>query len=122
MNKIPITYDNGFPDGSFLKNAKDEQAAIKISNLLKIVEKKSHDLIISGVMRNDGNMIIKGMVNHAIEKTLYAILHQYDCNINGEDYAGNLDTMADIILNDCYDISITDSIVGIISGIKINEE
>ncbi|HGN0719338.1 TPA: hypothetical protein ACKRNA_001192 [Proteus mirabilis] len=29
MNKIPITYDNGFPDGSFLKNAKDEQAAIK---------------------------------------------------------------------------------------------
>ncbi|BBG59546.1 Uncharacterised protein [Providencia rustigianii] len=122
MSEIPITYDSAFPDGSFLKNVKDKQAAIKILDILKTVEKKSQNLIICGVMRNDGNMIIKGMVNYAIEKTLYAMLYQYDCNIDDEDHPRNLDTMADIILNDGYDTSITDSIISIISGIKINKK
>ncbi|MBQ0607186.1 hypothetical protein MJ634_003935 [Providencia rettgeri] len=122
MDKIPVVYSNSYPSGSFLKNVKDSEAAYCIVHLLGVIENKSKDLIVRGAMLNDGNMIIRGMVNHAIEKTLYAILHQYDCNINGEDHDGNLDVMADIILNDGYDISITDSIVSIISGIKINEE
>lgn len=122
MDKIPVVYSNSYPSGSFLKNVKDSEAAYCTVNLLGVIEKKSKDLIIRGTMCNDGNMIIRGMVNHAIERTLCAMLHQYDCNIYDKDHKGNAETMADVILNGGYDKDITDSIIGIISGIKINKE
>ncbi|HCT3694763.1 hypothetical protein ABN069_20175 [Providencia rettgeri] len=122
MDKIPVVYSNSYPSGSFLKNVKDSEAAYCIVHLLGVIENKSKDLIVRGAMLNDGNMIIRGMVNHAIEKTLCAMLHQYDCNIANEDHKRNTETMADVILNGGYDKDITDSIIGIISGIKINEE
>lgn len=121
MDIIKVNHPSFGQDG-FIRNNKNQMDIAKVINLLEYVKEKSEKLIVRGVHCSDTSLIIQGLVNHAIEKTLYAVLTQFDCIVDNEAINGSIDTMMDIIKNDEFDISISESIINIINGVKIKNE